>query len=174
MRTNKNVLIYIKKILQYSVIGFIFGIFDWYFSESLISSFPDYNLFFLLIGLIIKWGIWLVPAIPIAIHEVKRTHRSITSMIAVVVVWLTAIITYYLYYLFQIAFIGLPQLEYLLVFGQRSDLFWADWPGILQMLIIAQVKEWGSVAVVGGAIVGWATGSIYMHWQHPISHPTHK
>src|SRR5690242_5612845 len=98
MRTNKNILIYVKRISLYGVIGFIFGLFDWFFNESIISSFPDYNIIFSLIGLIVKWGIWLVPAIPIAILEAKRTYRPSTSAIAVVFVWLTAIITYYLYY----------------------------------------------------------------------------
>lgn len=117
---------------------------------------------------VLIWGIWLVPAIPVGLYVAKRTHSVPSSALAVVILWIAAVFAYYAYYTFQFAFIGLNQMEHLLVFGPRSELFWQEWSFIFQRLIINQIVEWGIIAIIGGSIVGGVVGHIYLLYNRKL------
>ncbi|NOK60318.1 MAG: hypothetical protein GFH27_549281n289 [Chloroflexi bacterium AL-W] len=148
--------------------GIIFGVFDWHFT-SFAASLTRSNI---LKSFVLIWGIWLVPAIPFALYVAKKTHSLLSSALAVVILWLAAIFAYYAYYTFQLAFIGLNQMEHLLVFGPRSELFWQDWSSTFQMLIMNQMTEWSIVAIIGGSIVGGVVGHIYLLYNRKLSSQT--
>ena len=59
----------------YALAGLGFGVFDWYYLEFLIRFDWPRTLFTTVIAVSLEWGIWLVPALPLAIAEVQRSQR---------------------------------------------------------------------------------------------------
>ncbi len=160
-----------KRWLVYCLLGLVFGVADWHFLQLLVvipwqrlsGSSPVGQLLLLPVIVGLNWGIWLVPVVPVAIHEARRSASVWLSAVAAMVVWCTAILAYYLYYTILIAFWGLPHMESLLVLREHSATFWQDWSATFRSLILGQVAEWIIVAVVGGAIVGAGSGAIYLY-----------
>jgi hypothetical protein len=156
------------------VLGLLFGIADWYFIKLLmwLISIVHYNIFVDVLGFAANWAIWLVPAIPVAIYQVRRLPTPIFSALAVMIVWMSAIVAYYLYYAFLLAFVGLPQMESLLVFGPHSELFWSAWSPVFQTLILGQILEWSSIALIGGSLIGWSVATFYLRFCNQSVHPS--
>ena len=156
-----------KRWLKYAVIGFCFGIADWYFldllaapsrnpslNESLLQA-PDFVRVLIVIALVASnYGIWLVPVIPTAIYEMKRSLSLRMAALAGVVVWSAAILSYYAYYTLMLMFVGLPGMEFMLFSNYSSASYWADWWPSFQRVILGQFGEWIGIALVGGALVG--------------------
>jgi hypothetical protein len=165
--------------LFFIVIGLSFGVIDWYYLNGL-SSFLNYfssqtnmndaSLVVKLLGvamiLVLNWGFWLVPVIPVAIYESKRSKSVGLAALSSVVVWCFAILSYYCYYTILLLFWGLPNLDFMLFSNRNSMTYWQDWKPIFQRLILNQFFDWIIIALIGGAIVGALTGIIHRYWTH--------
>lgn len=51
--------------------------------------------------------------------------------------------------------------------NHNAPYFWRNWASVLLGDILGGIAEWIIVAVVGGAIVGFLTGSILLHFKPP-------
>jgi len=160
--------------LIYGLIGLAFGIADWFFLDLLAAlgqnrALNDYLLqapdilrilaVLLLVGL--NYGIWLVPVIPIAIYEVKRSQSLRRAALSAALVWSAAMLSYYGYYTAALLFIGLPNLDFVLFSNRISATYWADAQPIFQRVILDQFMEWIVIAIVGGICVGGLSAYLY-------------
>lgn len=159
---------------EYLLIGLAFGIADWYFLQglgSLTANFSDSNIDFvlqlLIIALIVaaNWGIWLVPAIPAAIYEERRSQSLWRAGLACVIVWSAAIFSYYAFYTYLLLFEGVIHLEFMLYSNRQLPTYREDFMPPFRRLIIEQFLEWIGVAIVGGAIVGVVSALLYRRFQ---------
>lgn len=92
----------------YPVIGFYFGVLDWYFLDLLAhlnhAQFSDDNLpafvHTLIVVLIvsINYGIWLVPVIPAGIYEMKNSQNFSRAALVALLIWSTVIFSYITFY----------------------------------------------------------------------------
>jgi hypothetical protein len=114
------------------------------------------------------FGVWLIPTIFPAVYEFRRSERVQQAVAAVIVVWVSAVLGYYLTYLVLLAFFGLPNMEYLLIFGKHSPTFWQDWARIFNRLILFSFLKWAVVGIFVGGFAGFATSSIYSFWVKKI------
>lgn len=152
--------------LIYIIVGLCFGIIDWYFLDFLASSFALLGqnesvsetafLLVLMIAVFItlNYGIWLVPVIPTAIFEVRRSHSLWKATLASALIWVTAIFSYYTFYTFLLMFVGLPHLEFMLFSNLQSATYWADWWLPFRRVVLDQFFDWIGIAVLGGVIIG--------------------
>jgi len=163
-----------KRWMIYIIIGLVFGIIDWYFIDLLatLNQTQRLNNFFLerseivrqlYVGVLIvlNYGIWLVPAIPIAIFEMKRSGKLWKAALAAVLVWSMALLSYYAYYAFLLMFIGLPNFDFMLFKNRLSTTYWADWWPPFKRVIVDQFFEWLLVGLAGGTIVGVISAYLY-------------
>lgn len=167
--------------LKYLLLGLAFGIADWHYLDLLASahwqSFLGNGPLAPLVGvpliLALNWGIWLVPVVPAAIYEARRTGSARVAATAAVVIWCATIVGYYLYYAVLLTFVGLPGMDFLL-FSHRgaSAVYWRVWLNYFNSLIVAQFLEWIVVAVAGGALVGVGCAWMRNRWvrRHAPSH----
>ncbi len=109
-----------------------------------------------------NYGVWLVPVIPAAVYEVRRSASLGRAALAGALVWALAISSYYAFYTFQLMFVGLPNVGYMLFSNRQSPTYWADWWPLFQRVITDQFIQWIGIAVVGGAIAGAGTAAVYM------------
>jgi hypothetical protein len=157
-----------KRFLAYIVVGVSFGVIDWYGVQALLPvthRLSRGNLALALMGEAVNWGVWLLPATPVAVYEARRSGKAVWSGMAVVTLWLSSIVAYYLYYTYLLAFVGVHRMEDLLIFGPRPNYFWGLWAITMRSLILRQMGEWGMVALVGGFIVGWLVSWVYLRWR---------
>jgi hypothetical protein len=153
--------------LIFIAVGLGFGIADWYFlnllalftnnqamNETLLQA-PELIRVLLVMALVISnYGVWLIPVIPVAIYEMKRSQSLLLAALSAVIVWSAALLSYYTYYAFMLIFIGLPNLDFMLFSNRQSATYWAYmWPPF-RRIILVQFVEWIGIAVIGGAIVG--------------------
>lgn len=160
--------------LIYLAVGLCFGIMDWYFldrlasitqnqaiNESLLKA-PEYiRVMIVMVVVISNYGVWLIPAIPAAIYEMKRTHSLGRAVVSAVIVWSAAILSYYVFYAFLLMFAGLPNMHFMLFSNRQSATYWVDWWPLFKRVIVAQFFDWIGIAVIGGAIVGALSATIF-------------
>lgn len=147
----------------YGLVGLLFGIFDWYYLDGLAHfQWGDLGNSLLVIPVIIalNYGIWLLPVLPVTIIESRVTRSARRSALAGAVCWSSSIISYYIYYTILLAFWGLPNMEHLLILGEKQPGFWQEWTIAFQKIILNQVFEWLPIAIVGGSLVGLMVGWI--------------
>jgi hypothetical protein len=155
------------------LLGLAFGILDWYFLDLLASlgRNEEFNiqmqqasgllrLIFVLVLLTLNYGIWLVPVIPAAVSEYKRTGAIWRAALSASAVWSAAIFSYYAFYTALLMFAGLPGMEFILYAHRDLPTYWNDWWVSFQQVILNQFVEWIGVALVGGAIVGALSAAI--------------
>ena len=163
-----------KRWIIYILIGLVFGIIDWYFIDLLayLSQTQRLNAFFLersefirqlyvIVLIVLNYGIWLVPAIPIAIIEMKRSGRLWKATLAAVLVWSMALLSYYAYYAFLLMFVGLPNFDFMLFKNRLAATYWADWWPPFKRVIVDQFFEWLLVGLAGGTIIGVISAYLY-------------
>lgn len=163
-----------RRWLFYGIIGLFFGIVDWYYLDLLASTLQKMDeglglenapaplqLLIIAVILLLNWGIWLVPVIPVALFEAKRSKSIGLSALAAVTVWSLAIVGYYLHYTFLLMFWGLPHMDFMLFANRHLPTYWQDWKPAFQRVILSQFFEWLGVALFGGALVGGLTGAAY-------------
>ena len=153
--------------LMYIAVGLAFGIADWYFlgllasldenqalSDNLLRA-PEYIRSMIVIALVTSnYGVWLVPVIPIAIYEMKRSRSLRRAAVSAVIVWSAAMLSYYAYYAFMIMCVGLPNMDFMLFANHQSATYWDDWWLPFKRVILDQFVEWIGIAIIGGAIAG--------------------
>jgi hypothetical protein len=111
--------------------------------------------------MLVYLGIWLIPATLPAIYEFHHSISLRLSVMAVVTVWVSAVLGYYANYLVMLAIFGLPNMEYLAIFGPRTSTFWQDWAAIFPRLIFYNFLKWAALGVLVSGIAGLITGSVY-------------
>jgi hypothetical protein len=165
-----------RRWLFFIVIGLFFGVMDWYYLDGL-SSFlawfgshsnmnnaaPVVQLLGIAMIVILNWGFWLVPVIPVAIYESKRSRSIGLAALSAITVWSFAILSYYGFYTILLLFWGLPNLDFMLFSNRNSTTYWQDWKPVFQRLITNQFLDWILVALIGGAIVGAMTGILHRY-----------
>jgi len=147
-----------KRWYTYTLIGLVFGVFDWFFLDWLSSGFGPRlgeNPFIVIpIILALNYGIWLVPIIPVTLYEARRAEKIKGPIFAGILTWCCALLSYYGYYAILLSLGKLPHLENLRVFGERYEGFWTDYWKIFSNIILGQLLEWTIVAVLGGGVIG--------------------
>jgi hypothetical protein len=160
--------------LIYIAVGLCFGFADWYFldllaslsqnqalNENLLQA-PEYIRVLIVMVLVISnYGVWLIPVIPTAIYEMKRSQSLRRAAISAVIVWSMAMLSYYAYYAFMLMFIGLPNMDFMFFSNRQSATYWADWWPPFQRVILAQFFDWIGIAVIGGVIVGTLSAYVF-------------
>jgi hypothetical protein len=160
--------------LIYVAVGLCFGFADWYFldllaslsqnqalNENLLQA-PEYIRVLILMVLVISnYGVWLIPVIPAAIYEMKRSQSLRRAATSAVIVWSAAMLSYYAYYAFMLMFVGLPNMDFMLFSNRQSVAYWADWWPPFRRVILNQLVEWIGIAVIGGAIVGMLSAFVF-------------
>ncbi len=158
-----------KRWWFYILLGLVFGLLDWYFlallaSVSQVQALNDAPAW-LQTGVVVlmvafNYGVWLLPAIPAAIHERKISGSLLKAALAAALVWSLALVGYYAWYAFLLLFVGLPNFDFMLFSNRHAPSYWADfWPPF-KRAIVDQLLEWIGVALVGGALAG--AGSAYL------------
>lgn len=150
--------IMIKRSLVYMLIGLVFGTLDWFYLDWLANgvtwgSLGD-SIIVVPIIILMNFGIWLVPIIPVVIYEARQSHKIRNPMWAGVLTWCCAIFAYYAYYSLLLVMGKLEHLEHLNVFSERSETFWFEFWQIFKQIILIQFLEWIIIAIIGGAFIG--------------------
>lgn len=166
-----------KRILYYFFAGLVFGVAYWGYLNGAAGFFDQIGSgiqsdsaggltiwIFLSVVFLVIFGVWLIPTIFPAVYEFRHSEKVSQAVLAVIVVWVSAVFGYYLTYLVLLGFFGLPNMEHLLVFGNHSSTFWSDWAGIFNRLILYSFLRWSVVGILVGGFAGFVTGSIYSFW----------
>ena len=144
-----------KRWLVYALIGVLFGLFDYYFQQIAQSGTS------LATRIMIIYGIWLVPLVPIALYEVKRSRSELKTALACAFTWSVAIIAYYLYMAIELIIIGKdtrPELH----FSNSSDpYYWSNLGQVLGNDTGGGILEWITLALVCGGLLGLCIGFLY-------------
>ncbi len=113
---------------------------------------------------LLNYGFWLVPILPVVLVESRREVGILYPVLAGVITWCSAIVSYYAYYTVLLSLGVLPHLEGMIVFGDRYPGFWEDWAAVFQKIILAQFFEWIVIAIVGGGLLGAVISLAYRAW----------
>jgi hypothetical protein len=152
--------------LIYILIGLVFGLVDWYFLAFLaaigqnqtILQAPEFvQLLFIVILMAFNYGVWLIPAIPVAIYETRYSQSLLRAAMSAITVWSMALLSYYSYYAFMLMFVGLPNMNFMLFANHLSPTYWAEWWPPFKRVIVNQLVDWIWIAIAGGAIAGIST-----------------
>jgi hypothetical protein len=153
--------------LFYILFGILFGVFDFYYQM------PMQHIESSLLRLVAILGIWLVLAVPVAINEVRVTGSAWKAALASLVSWIAAVISYYLFMMVKLVFIGEPSRPEMHFRSRTTDpYYWENLKSVLQYDILGGVGEWILVAIVGGTIVGYLSGFIYLKTKQPEEAPS--
>jgi hypothetical protein len=154
-----------KRWLVYILIGIVFGVFDFYYQTFISNTFYAHPLGGLgrsLIEPILEIGIWLVPIIPIILHETGFSYSSWLSALASAFTWSTSVVAYYLTNAFQLAIVGVPSRLEMHISNRNDPYFWVNWRGVFLEDLVANNVEWIIVAVIGGIVTGFLLSFIYL------------
>jgi hypothetical protein len=162
-----------NRLFYYFLAGLLFGVVYWFylgiaakFLNGLNVPKDDYWQIWvsLSITFVIYFGVWLFPATLPAVIEYRHSQKLNSSIMAVVVVWVSTVFGYYLSYLIMLALVGLPQMEYLLVFNEHSPDFWQNWNAIFRTLILADLLKWMVISLFVGGAAGLLSTLFYSYW----------
>jgi len=142
----------------YTLIGISFGVLDWYFlvwlTFDLSRSFIDQPILWVILKNLLNYGVWLVPILPIVIHECRKALNIKKPAYAGMLTWGSAVLSYYAYYWALLSLGKLPNWAWLNIFGSKTDGFWVAYWRKIKYLILEQILEWLPIAVLGGAFLG--------------------
>ena len=111
---------------------------------------------------ILCYGIWLVPLLPIALYESKVSLSSRKASIASVLTWSTSIISYYMFLAIELMFIGRESRIEMHISNYADPYFWSNWKSVFYGQVVAGIIEWIVVAIVGGFIIGYLVNFTYI------------
>ncbi len=154
-----------KRWLVYTLIGIFFGVFDFYYQTFITNTFQNQLLGGFgrtLVWLVLIVGIWLVPIIPIILHEAKITSASWQPALASALTWSASVIAYYLANAFQLAIIGVPSRPEMHFSNRGDSNFWRNWKVVFLEDLVANNVEWIAVAVIGGTVIGFLLSFFYL------------
>lgn len=167
-----------NRLFSYCFAGLGFGILFFFYFE-VIDRFMNTVLIneenplevwaFISVEFLLVFGVWLIPTIYPARYEFGHSKRVVSSVIAVIMMWVSAVAGYYLIYTLLLAFVGLPNMEYYLVLGRHDPAFWQDWAALFPRLILSKFLEWTVVGVIIGGFAGFVTSSLYSFWVRKTS-----
>ena len=147
-----------KRWHYYILIGLVFGVFDWFYLDWLSSglgpNLGENPLIIIPIIIALNYGIWLVPIIPVAFYETKKTDHIKGPILAGILTWCCALFSYYAYYAILLSLGRLPNLAHLNLFAERYDGFWGEYGRMFIRIIFWQFIEWIPIAVIGSSIIG--------------------
>ncbi len=138
------------------MLGVVFGVLDWYVPELLLPLNRHPVFPFLL------YGVWLAVAVLAVIPAARRHERPSVFGRSVLVVWTSAVLAYYAYYAALIGLVGLPQLDQFHLSQRGVEGFGGRWWMLLQTTLVPGVVEWTPVALIGGYVVGWMMGTVWI------------
>lgn len=144
-----------KRWLLYGLIGVLFGLFDFYF-QLIVQS--DSSL---VVRVIIIFGIWLVPLVPIALYEIKRSRSELKTALACAFTWSIAIIAYYLYMAVELIIIGKDSRPEMHFSNSHDPYYWSNLGQVLGNDMVGGILEWIPLALVGGGLLGLSIGFLY-------------
>jgi hypothetical protein len=154
-----------RRWLIYILIGIAFGVFDFYY-HGFISNLPALQQFNSawngIAWIILSIGIWLVPIIPIILHEAKISHSPWLSALASTLIWCVSVAAYYLTNGFQLAFIGVPSRPEMHISNRNDAHFLTNWKELFFGDLVGGSLEWLVVAVVGGISIGFLLSFVYL------------
>lgn len=161
-----------NRLSSYFLAGLVFGAMFWFYFGvigKLINRFnfeekPVVIWAVLSVEFLLIFGVWLIPTIFPMRSEFRRSKKVSLSVVAVIVSWVSAVLGYYLTYSVLLAFIGLPNMEDYLVFGQHGPTFWQDWAALFSRLILFKFLQWAVVGILIGGLAGLITSSLYSFW----------
>ena len=146
-----------KRWHVYVLIGLVFGVLDWFYldwlSRGLGPNLGENPFIVIPIMIVLNYGIWLVPIIPVVIYEARRAEHIKSVMLAGILTWCCALFSYYTYYASLLSLGKLPHLAHLSLFGGRYAGFWRDYWAMFKYLILYQFLEWTPIAVIGGGVI---------------------
>jgi hypothetical protein len=157
-----------RRWIAYLAIGLAFGIGDFYYLrwqgelpwERLLGGAPYAE--FVVRFIILNLGIWLVPAVPVVLHEARCARSVRACVLSSMIVWSAAIVSYYVTNAVHLLFVGVAARAELHISQRGAAEFAANWASVLRGHILGSIAEWMPVAVVGGAIIGALVGIIYL------------
>lgn len=150
-----------KRWLIYMLTGLLFGIFDYYYQQALNRS-PVFSSLDTIPWLTLVLGIWLVPVVPVILHEAERSRTLWAPAWASVLTWASAIVSYYLTNAAQLALTGVASRPEMHISNRMDPYFWSNWQSVFRYDILGGIREWLPVAVVGGFVVGVLMGFLYL------------
>ncbi len=146
-----------KRWYIYALAGILFGLLDWYYL-ALLAHFPwgslGTNPAIVPLIILLNYGVWLVPVVPVTYNESHVSRVAWAPALAGAFTWSCSIVSYYVYYTLLLAFWGLPNMEHLLILGEKPPGFWQEWQITFQRIILNQVVECLPIALVGGSVAG--------------------
>ena len=149
-----------RRWIIYAGIGFLFGVFDFFYQE-LMQGLTTATF----IRVILIFGIWLVPAVPIILSEAWSSNSRWKAVLACMFTWIAAVVSYYLYMGVALAFFSLATRPELHVSNSAAPEFWLNWQSVFIYDVLGGMREWAPLAVVGGFIVGWVVSTAYLAWR---------
>jgi len=162
-----------QRWLIYILVGVVFGVFDFYYQLFLVNDLLHMqwgSLLERLVLLMLMFGIFLIPVMPIVLYEAKISRSIWLSALAAAGTWSVSIIAYYLYNVAQLAFIGDPSWPGLHISSRNDPYFWLNWQSMLSFLLVDNII-WMVVALVGGATIGLLLSTLYLRLSAGKSHP---
>jgi hypothetical protein len=145
----------------YIVVGILFGVFDFYYPDFFPHLSFDSRFEGEIIGVVLTFGIWLVPIVPIILYEARVSRSRVLPAVASSLTWCISVIFYYVTNVVQLA-IGSPMQPDLRISNHKAPFFWVNWKNVLLSYILGHIFEWAVVAVVGGFIIGFLVSFIYL------------
>lgn len=142
--------------LVYILFGLTFGVIDFYYQVLVQKITSD----ILLASLVLV--IWLVVALPVAIYEAKVTGSAWRAALASAVTWVVAVISYYLFWIIKLVFISEPSRPEMHITNRGDPYFSVNIKNFLQYDVLGGIGEWILVAIIGGIVVGYLTGFIFL------------
>ncbi|GAA0742361.1 hypothetical protein [Clostridium oceanicum] len=146
-----------KRWLIYTIIGVAFGVLDEYYQEFVQGMITSVPMWFIL-----AWGIWLIPIIPIVLHEAKVSKSRIKAALANVLTWSSAVISYYVFIAIKLIFIGQSSMNFIYSSNYKDEFYFSNLKSFFYNSILSGITEWIGIAIVGGFITGFSISFIYL------------
>ena len=158
--------------ILYTLIGLVFGVLDWYYlnwlTYDLGRSLMTNPILWRVLKNILNYGIWLVPIVPVVIHEGRKAPNIKRPAYAGMLTWGAGVLGYYGYYGILLSLGKLPHWGDLNVFGPKLDGFWIDYWRKLRYWILEEFLQWLPIALIGGALMGMLAWKIFHRRQKSL------
>lgn len=105
--------------LIYITVGTLFGIIDFYYP----SFFPHLAVHSAIMGFLLTFGVWLVPAVPVSLYEANASKSRFRASLANILTWCVSVIVYYLTNTIQLA-VGSATQPDLRLSNHGAPFFW--------------------------------------------------
>lgn len=150
-----------KRWVIYGLTGITFGVFDYFFQQA-VSQHSS-----LIARVVVIYGIWLIPLIPIALHEARVSNSIVKSALASALTWSVAIVSYYFYMAVELIIIGKDSRPELQFSNHQDPYYWSNIGQIFSGDVSGGIVEWIALAVIGGWLIGFTIGFVYIRFIAP-------